>query len=73
MAAGTPDVGIRNPELSGNPLLQQKRVNFAVGKCKVDWEDDEVTCYIVTTVMENEMYVLGWWKTTNHPTQNLQH
>ncbi len=45
-------------------LLSAKRVNFAEWENvqQADLEDDEVTRYIETAVMENEMDVLGWSK-----------
>ncbi|KAL1282850.1 hypothetical protein QQF64_001653 [Cirrhinus molitorella] len=66
MAAGALDVEIRDPGLSGvEPTPPPpKRANFAEWENvqQADWEGDEVTRYIKTAVMENEMDVLGWWK-----------
>ena len=75
MAAGAPDVVIRDPEFSRvKPTPTPKRANFVEWEniIQADWEDDEVTRYTETAVMENQMDILAWWKTTNHPTQNLQ-
>lgn len=73
MAASAPDVAIRDPELSGiKPTPPAKRANFAEWENvrQADWEDDEVTHYTETVVIENEKDVLGWWR-TNQPYPKL--
>lgn len=46
--------------------IQAIRANFAEWENvhQADWEDDEVGLYMETAVMENEMDILAWWKST---------
>ncbi len=63
MAAGALDAEIRDPELSRVEPTPAKRAYFegCENVLQDDREDDEVTRYIETALMENLMD-LGWWK-----------